>query len=196
MILFYVIAISIVIYTVFAEDWLIDAIKKEWKYCDSKAKVLFENITVWFMFNIGFQLCNALLVFIISLIVVICCPKQESHYSFNINALKDNLVTEGTIRGSMFGMTGYVDGEISYFFSRTTTKGERIGHIPADKTYIKYDNEVHPRIEVHQSNNDVPKWLYNVLFVDFCNTKTTDYYVIIAPEGTISNTGTYEIDME
>lgn len=69
-----------------------------------------------------------------------CCPKAESYYTFNINSLKDNLVTSEEIHGGAFCVRGTIDGEISYFFSRTTDKGETIGHIPANKSYIKYDD--------------------------------------------------------
>jgi len=91
---------------------------------------------------------------------------------------------------------GAIDGEISYFFSRTTDKGEVIGHIPADKSYIKYDDSKKPCIEVHQENHKIPEIVEKLLFIKWCNDKSVDYYVIIAPNGTISTTGTYEIDME
>lgn len=48
--------------------------------------------------------------------------------------MKDNLVTEGR----MYYRSGRIDGELSYFFSRTMDKGEIIGHVPADSSYIKY----------------------------------------------------------
>lgn len=124
-----------------------------------------------------------------------CCSKAESYYTFNINSLKDNLVTSGEIQGGAFCVKGTIDGEISYFFSRTTDKGETIGHIPADKSYIKYDDNKKPCIEVHQKNHKIPEIVEKLLFTKWCNGKRVDYYVIIAPNGTISTTGTYEIDM-
>lgn len=148
------------------------------------------------MLNILFNVINFMIVFIISVIVVLCSPKAESYYTFNINSLKDNLVTSGEIHGGAFCVRGAVDGEISYFFSRTTDKGEVIGHIPADKSYIKYDDNKKPCIEVHQENHKVPEIIEKLLFTKWCNDKSVDYYVIIAPNGTISTTGTYEIDME
>lgn len=48
-------------------------------------------------------------------------------------------------------------------------------------------------------NKDVhftPEIVEKLLFTKWCNDKYVDYYVIIAPNGTISTTGTYEIDME
>ena len=139
---------------------------------------------------------NFIFVFIMSAIVVLCCPKAESYYIFNINSLKDNLVTSGEIHGGAFCVGGTIDGEISYFFSRTTDKGETIGHIPANKSYIKYDDNKKPCIEVHQKNHKIPEIVEKLLFTNWFNGKSVDYYVIIAPNGTISTIGTYEIDME
>lgn len=219
MILFILIAILIALYTIFANGWLIDSIKnieetnKEVKEnieygrtnydtfsfrkydehdYESVPKIFFQ----WFMLNISFNVINFIIVFIISTIVVLCCPKAESYYTFNINSLKDNLVTSGEIHGGAFCVIGTIDGEISYFFSRTTDKGETIGHIPTNKSYIKYDDNKKPCIEVHQKNHKIPEIVERLLFTKWCNGKSVDYYVIIAPNGTISTTGTYEIDME
>lgn len=188
MILFILIAIGIALYTIFSDGWLIDSIKN---YVNVP-KYIFQ----WFVLNILFNVINFIIVFIISAIVVLCCSKAESYYTFNINSLKDNLVTSGEIQGGAFYVRGTIDGEISYFFSRTTDKGETIGHIPADKSYIKYDDNKKPCIEVHQKNNKTPEIVEKLLFTKWFNYKYVDYYVIIAPNGTISTTGTYEIDME
>lgn len=200
MILFILIEIVILLYTIFADDWLIYHIRRDILWKHSKIKAVLQNVWSWFWINIVLVLGNVILCFLISFFVMFGCaitqPEVETEYSFKINALKDNLVTEGEFHGGMFSMRGYVDGEISYFFSRTTSKGETIGHIPADKTYIRYDDDVHPCIEVHQSQIDVPKWVSKICWVDWINEKTTDYYVIVAPEGTITNNGTYQIDME
>lgn len=219
MILFILIAIGIALYTIFAKDWLIDSIKniketnkkvkENIKYgrtnydafpsrkydkhdYESVPKIIFQ----WLLLNILFNVINFIFVFIISTIVVLCCPKAESYYTFNINSLKDNLVTSGEIHSGAFCVRGTIDGEISYFFSRTTDKGETIGHIPANKSYIKYDDNKKPCIEVHQKNHKIPEIVEKLLFTKWCNGKSVDYYVIIAPNGTISTTGTYEIDME
>lgn len=219
MILFILIAIGIALYTIFADGWLIDSIKnieetnKEVKenikyvrtnyYTFSLRKYneydyvnVPKYIFMWFVFNISFNVINFIFVFIISMIVVLCCPKTESYYTFNINSLKDNLVTSGEIHGGAFCVRGAIDGEISYFFSRTTDKGEAIGHIPVDKSYIKYDENKKPCIEVHQENHKIPEIVERLLFTKWVDDKSVDYYVIIAPNGTISTTGTYEIDME
>ena len=73
--------------------------------------------------------------------------------------------------------------------------GEKIEHIPAKKTYIQYSNDERPHVEVHQSRMDIPEWLYKVFFIEWMNDKTTDYYVIVVPEGTMTSTGQFEIDM-
>lgn len=219
MILFILIAIGIALYTIFADGWLIDSIKnieetnKEVKenieygrtnydtfsfrkYNEHDYESVSKNILYWIMLNILFNVINFIIVFMISGIVVLCCPKEESYYTFNINSLKDNLITSGEIHGGAFCVRGTIDGEISYFFSRITDKGETIGHIPEDKSYIKYNDSKNPCIEVHQKNHNIPEIVEKLLFTKWCNGKSVDYYVIIAPNGTISITGTYEIDME
>lgn len=220
MILFIVIAVGIFIYTIFAKDYLIDSIKGIDEYnkdiegkircgCtnydlffsrkydkrdyESIPKIVFEQLLV----NIVFNFVNAIIVFIISAIVVFAYPKTETQYSFNINSLKDNLVTSGKIYGSAFCIRGSIDGEVSYFFSRATDKGGgNIGHIPAKDSYIKYDEESKPYIEVHQTTHEFPDWLKKILWVEFLSSTSTEYYVIVVPEGTISVEGTYQIDME
>lgn len=220
MILFILLAIGFALYTIFAYSGLIDSIKnieetnkevkdnieygrtnydtfslREYNEHDyeSVPKIIFQ----WFVLNICFNVINFIIVFIISaFVVVLCCPKAESYYTFNINSLKDNLVTSGEIHGGAFCVRGTIDGDISYFFSRTTDKGETIGHIPADKSYIKYNDNKKPCIEVHQKNHKIPEIIEKLLFTKWFNIKSVDYYVIIAPNGTISTTGTYEIDMD
>ena len=137
-------------------------------------------------------------------LVVICLPVFPTYdysYKFNINSMKDNLVTEGCI----YYRSGHIDGELSYFFSRTMDKGEIIGHIPADSSYIKYNDDVHPNIEVHQERIDWEKaagwkvfvpWLYL-----FEKSKNFEYsqekeYIITVPSDTLTEQGSYEIDME
>lgn len=196
MILFILLAIGFALYTIFSDSGLIDSIKNieetNKEVYGSVPKIIFQ----WFLLNIFFNVINFIFVFIISAIVVLCCPKAESYYTFNINSLKDNLVTSGEIHGGAFCVRGTIDGDISYFFSRTTDKGETIGHIQADKSYIKYDDNKKPCIEVHQKNYKIPEIIEKLLFTKWFNNKSVDYYVIIAPDGTISTTGTYEIDMD
>lgn len=219
MILFIFIAIGIALYTIFADDWLIDSIKdieetnKEVKenieygrtnyntllrreYNKHDYKSVPKYIFQWFILNIVVNGLNCLIVFAISIVAVSFCPKAESYYTFNINSLKDNLVTSGEIHDGAFCVRGAIDGEISYFFSRTTDKGETIGHIPADKSYIKYDDNKKPCVEVHQKNHKIPEIVEKLLFTKWCNENSVDYYIIIVPNGTILTTETYEIDME
>ena len=198
MILFILMAIGIALYTIFADRWLIDTLKYDvrnygngYDYREASKYIL-----GWFIINIVANVLNCLIVFAISIVAVSFCPKAESYYTFNINSLKDNLVTSGEIHDGAFCVRGTIDGEISYFFSRTTDKGEAIGHIPADKSYIKYDDNKKPCIEVHQENRKMPEIVERLLFTKWVYDKSVDYYVIIAPNGTISTTGTYEIDME
>ena len=219
MILFILIAIGIALYTIFADGWLIDSIKnieetnkkvkenieygktnydtfpfREYNKHDYDSVI--KNIFWWIINNIFFNMVNFIFVFIISTIVVSCCPKAESYYTFNINALNDNLTTRGEIHGNAFYKSGSFDGELSYFFSRTMNNGEIIGHIPANKSYINYDKNKKPCIEVHQENHKIPEFVDKLLFAKWCNDKFVNYYVIIVPNGTISVDGTYEIDME
>lgn len=219
MILFIIIATGILVYTIFAKDFLIDSIKNldEYnrnikkkiefgstnydcfflrKYDDRDYKSIYKIFSDWAFWNVVLNFFNAIVVFIISAIVVFAYPTVENQYSFNINSLNDNLVTSGEIHGSIFGVRGSIDGEISYFFSRTTDKGEIIGHIPAENSYIKYDDKSKPHIEVYQTTHKFPDWLKKVLCVELLNSTYTEYYVIIVPEGTISTNGTYEIDMK
>lgn len=219
MILFIVIAIGILIYTIFAKDYLIDSIKNiekhnkdiEWKiksgctnydlffsrkYDKRDYESIPKIVLEWLFCNFVFNFVNAIIVFIISVIVTSAYPRAETQYSFNINSLRDNLVTSGEIHGGTFCIRGSIDGEISYFFSRTTDKGENIGHISAKDSYIKYDDESNPYIEVHQTTRKFPNWLQKILWVELLNSVNTEYYVIVVPDGTISVTDTYQIDME
>lgn len=148
--------------------------------------------------------CYSLLVlvvtFCISCILICFVPRYDDSYKFNINSMKDNLVTEGY----MYYRRGNVDGELSYFFSRTTNKGEVIGHVPADSSYIKYDDNVHPNIEVHQDKFDwdnatwwkvIDPWLYLYEKLGVEPNKNKEY-IITVPSDTLTEQGNYEIDME
>ena len=137
-------------------------------------------------------------------LIVICLPVFPTYdysYKFNINSMKDNLVTEGR----MYYRSGRIDGELSYFFSRTMDKGEIIGHVPADSSYIKYNDDVHPNIEVHQEKIDWEKatgWkVFDPWLCLFERSKRFEYsqekeYIITVPSDTLTEQGNYEIDME
>lgn len=195
MILFTVIAVCIFLYTIFADNWLIYHIRKDAK-CDKPVRAILGDIGLWFMCNVGMNILNwgaVLLTSIVVLITMSCTrPMETSQWQFNINTLQDNIGVEGQFR---YGGRGYFNDELSYYYSRTMSKGEIIEHIPADKTYIRYSDTEKPHVEVHQKRVDIPKWMYKVFFLEGMNGKQTDYYVIVAPEGTITTTGQYEIDM-
>lgn len=192
MILFIIITIIFLIYSIFAKDWLLDYIKKrkdnpEFKYRKMKA-ILELYIINLFTYISGI----AIVVFIVSILVVWAYPRENIDYSFNIKSLNDNIVTTG----EFYCRRGSIDGELKYFFLRNTDKGKKIGHIPADKTYIEYDNDDTPHIEVYKTTHIFPEWLEKLLFVDCFNEEIVEYYRIVVPEGTISVEDTYIIDME
>ena len=196
MILFIIIAICILAWTIFDNDGLLDCIRR----VESKTKTIREllnDIGALTFMNILLNVLNFFGVFFISMLMVLVLhntrPIETSHWQFNINAMQDNLVTEGTFA---YRGRGHVDGELSYFYSRTLSHGEKIEHIPASKTYIRYSDTEHPHVEVHERCIDIPDWMYKVFFLKSMNDKTLDYYVIVVPEGTITNTGQYEIDMK
>jgi hypothetical protein len=152
----------------------------------------------WILKNLFVSLVTTLLIMMLSFFTclgyALCDKYAEDQWEFNINALEDNLVTQGEIHGGMFAVRGYFDGELSYFYSRTMSRGEIIEHIPANKTYLRYDNTVHPKVEVHTEELDIPEWVKENLIFDL-DSKQTAYYVMVVPEGTLKNSGEYNIDM-
>lgn len=199
MILFIIIAICILVCTTFIDNGLVYKIKMHIKYGHHKFWNILKEIWGWMWANIGLNIINIMCSYVISVVVLFCLcfvlPTQTSQWEFDINALQDNLVTQGEFRGR-YASRGYIDGELSYFYSRTLSRGEKVEHIPANKTYVQYSEDEHPHVEVHQSCMDIPKWLSKVFFIEWMNEKTTQYYVLVVPEGTITNTGQYEIDMK
>lgn len=195
MILFIAIAVCILFWTLSGEDGLIAAIRADTKkahpiceiYCD-----IFNTVGVNLVCNIVNWCFVILASTLIGAILIDTSPKETSQWQFNINALQDNMGVEGRFR---YGGRGYINDELSYYYSRTMSKGEIIEHIPADKTYIRYSDTEKPHVEVHQYKADIPDWVCKVFFINWMNNKVTDYYVIVAPEGTITTTGEYEIDM-
>lgn len=157
---------------------------------------IIKNVFGTFWINVGMNIVNWLLVLGISCLLFfalsLALPRETSMWQFNINAIQDNLGVEGRFR---YGGRGYINDELSYYYSRTMSYGEKIEHIPANKTYIRYSETDKPHIEVHQKRVDIPEWLNKVFFLNWMNQKTTDYYVMVVPEGTITNMNEYEIDM-
>lgn len=163
--------------------------------CTSLTDIKSEGVIGILLSNIAFNIVNFFACLSLScLIFAGSCfifPREESQWEFRINAMQDNLVTQGR----MYGRRGYVDGELNYFYSRTMNLGEKIEHIPASKTYVQYNNDDHPHVEVYQSRVDIPEWMNKVFFIEWMNQNQQDYYVMIVPEGTITTDGQYEIDM-
>lgn len=197
MILFYLFAAYCFYRITFANDT--DGLFYRLKYSirsNYPVRRVLKDIGEWIGDNILFGILSAgaalVVSFVAFVVLVMECPKEPSQWEFKINALQDNLVTEGNF---YYGGRGHVDGELSYFYSRTLSMGEKIEHIPANKTYIKYSEDEQPHVEVHQSRIDIPDWAYKVFWLGFMNPKGTDYYVIVVPEGSITNIGQYEIDM-
>lgn len=195
MILFILGILIVALYTIFREGWLAGSIKCMIKNKEVTFKNLVSEIGSWLFINVLIDIFVFLIVTALSMPVVSIAPIQESQYSFEISSLKDNVVTVGKIKGGIYSMRGYFDGELSYFFSRPTNKGEIVGHISAGKTYIQYDNEK-PRIEVHQKSPNISETMSKIFFTKWFVTKETEYYVLYVPEGTISTIDEYQIDLE
>jgi hypothetical protein len=104
------------------------------------------------------------------------------------------LVFVAVLLAVVIGATSVVISSVNGIVNNFT-KGEKIEHIPADKTYIQYDNDAKPHVEVYQSKLDIPEWLTKVFFLNWLNNKATNYYILVVPEGTITTSGQYEIDM-
>lgn len=193
--LYVIFTILLICYLIFnKKDGLLEGIRIK-KKCGNKYRISYESF-------IGAFILNEFIFFILSLIIctiitLIIPTNTEERYSFNINSLEDNVVTQG----KFYCCRGYVDGELSYFFSRTMDKGEVIGHIPANDSYIRYDDTKHPQIEVVKQMAVVPDiinyWMpmfeaTTIMFEENCEKE----YIITVPSGTISTDGTYNIDME
>lgn len=195
MILFIFIAAIILFISIDEPDGLLCDLKAA-SYSDHPVLEVVKSIWGCFWLNVGMNALNIMFAWVVSFIVfmgcLFVCPSETSQWEFNINAMQDNMVTEG----HWYGRRGNVDGELSYFYSRTMTNGEIIEHIPADKTYIRYSDTESPHVEVHQSRVDIPEWLTKVFFLEGFNTTNTSYYVLVVPDGTITNAGQYVIDME
>ena len=192
--LYVIFTILLICYLIFnKKDGLLEGIRIK-KKCGNKYRISYGSFIEAFILN---EFIFFILSFIICTIITLFIPATEERYSFNINSLEDNVVTQG----KFYCHRGYVDGELSYFFSRTMNKGEVIGHIPASDSYIRYDDTKHPQIEVVKQMAVVPDiinyWMpmfeaTKIMFNEDCEKE----YIITVPSGTISNDGIYNIDME
>lgn len=149
-------------------------------------------------FDIGFSIfmgiiLDAMIVFMISCIAIGFCPEKTTHYSFKINAIQDNITTVGYGSIGVFYSRINIDGEMRYYFARNSTHGEKVGYIPANKTYIK-EYEGYPKIEVHQSYREIPNWMQGLFSLEPREVEQTEYYIIYVPEETVINE--YTIDLQ
>lgn len=125
--------------------------------------------------------------------------KHDEQYSFEINSLKDNVTTNGIMSSGLFCARANINGDLRYYFSRTTDKGEFIDYVSASMSYINYDDNKTPQIIVHQKVATIPKWVKDWIMIGnqkYSETYTTEYYTIIVPSGAIITDSQYEIDME
>lgn len=151
----------------------------------------FDSVDVGFSIFLGI-IIDAVIVFMIAIVALECCPKQETHYNFRIHALQDNITTVGSYGGRFYSRIN-IDGEMRYYFARNSTHGEKVGYIPANKTYIKeYDGK--PKIEVHQSYREVPRWMQVLFTLEPREVEQTEYYIIYVPNNTVINE--YNIDLQ
>lgn len=156
----------------------------------------FEQISFYLFIN----LClSVILTLLVSVIMFLSCPVKEYNYSFEIKSLKDNMVTSGEFyRGhkNTYGFSGYINGEIKYYFLREMDHGDKIGYIPADKTYIYYDNDAKPQITVFTEYYDPEPWKEKWFWLMTDTEKIVKHYVLTVPENTILMNDLYQIDME
>lgn len=195
MILFILCILVVAVYTIFKKGWFVDGVKDMIKDKELTLKNLASEIGCWLFINVLTDMLAFCITVALSILVTIFAPMQKSQYSFEINSLKDNIVTAGKINSGIYSARGYFNRELSYFFSRPTDKGEIVGHISAGKTYIQYDNEK-PRIEVHQKSPNISETMSKIFFTKWFVTKETEYYVLYVPEGTISTVDEYQINLE
>lgn len=156
--------------------------------------IIIQNIVIYISISIIGLIA---LVFISIIPTCIFQTTTSGSYDFNIVALEDSLTTTGSYKRNIYASKGYIDTDLSYFYLYNTDKGYKNGHIPADKTYIKYDDVSNPHITVNYTTTQCPDW--SVLFFFDMNdheAQTITDYIIVVPTGTITATNTYNIDLE
>lgn len=97
------------------DDGIRKKYKNGWYNCKHFDECSFKKDVVY-----GLILSAIITTFISGLftLCVVCLPffpTYDYSYKFNINSIKDNLVTEGHV----YYRRGYINEELSYFFSRT-----------------------------------------------------------------------------
>lgn len=210
--LFIIIAILISIYLMFCSDGLINYFKtmneynekvmaeisREWfnfdthdKYSEKDLKTICKGIMNFILMNIFLNILNLAVVFAVSVLMILFLEPKHYNYSFDIKSLKDSSAIEGKI----YYRGWYINEEMNYYFLRDNEYGEIMGHIPASKTYIKYDNESYPHITVFKEIPKPAEW-YRKIFFDFSYLRDkTVRYELVVPSGTTIE-DVYEIDLE
>lgn len=212
--LFIIIAICIFVYWLFCPDGLLDYFRTmdEYnkqiienikrgrinydlfftrEYCESDLRTVLKGIGEFIIMNLFFNFLSGMIILILAFLLVIALPTKPYDYSFAINSLKDSSEIEGRI----YGRRGYIEENMSYFFLRDDEFGERMGRIPADKTYIQYNDEANPHVTVYKEKTNSPDWLNKLLPISmFCDDKVIRYEIVV-PSGSVIE-DTYEIDME
>lgn len=161
-----------------------------------KRIICIDEIIIYFCISI---LCSILVTLLVSAGVFSKCEPVPYNYSFEIKSLKDNMVTSGEFyRGhkNTYGFSGSVNGSINYYFLREMEHGDKIGHIPADMTYIYYDNEATPSITVQQTTYEPEEWMTKWFWNTLPAEKKTERYILTVPENTILMNDLYQIDMQ
>jgi hypothetical protein len=111
--------------------------------------------------------------------------KMKLSSTKEIYALEDNITTSG----EFFLGTGYVDGNMEYFYVVKDGKGKRIDSIEANKVTI-VDHEGKPHIKVYEPRFK-SKFVASLFDVPFA---LDNYYEFYIPKGTIKQN--YNIDLK
>lgn len=165
------------------------------EYSEKDYRTLFRGIRDFILLNLVLNAFSIVIVVIISFFASLLVEMEPYDYSFNIKALNDNSRIEGEFRGSTFSSRGYIREELSYSYLREYEQGEKIEHIPADNTYIKYDDEIQPHITVYKERCAPTELMKFLFFEDFFNEERVIRYELTVPTGSVQN-DVYEIDME
>lgn len=165
------------------------------EYSEKDYRTLFRGMKSFIFWNLLLNIANITIVFILSLFASALVEMKPYDYSFDIKSLKDNSQIEGEFGGSIFCTRGYIGEKLSYSYLREYEQGEKIEYIPADNTYIKYNDEIQPHITVYKEKC-APTELMKFLFLNcFFDGERVIRYELTVPTGTVQN-DVYEIDME
>lgn len=212
--LFIITAIIIFVYLIFCSDGLFNYLKTmdeynekmqeyikrgrinrdslfQREYCESDLRTVLNGIGEFVLMNLLYDFLSGMAILILTFVLGIILPKNPYDYSFDINSLKDTT----TIEGRIYGRRGYIEENVNYFFLRNYSYGEKMGHIPADKTYIRYSDEENPHIHVYKKKTCAPDWLYMLVPVSWFSADEVIRYELVVPNGSVIE-DTYEIDME